>query len=60
MTCPKCSERQFPEGNFFITPEIRIEQKVRLVIFWLPVKIRFSVQYCPKCGFLAVRQLAVG
>lgn len=61
VTCPKCGEPAFPGGVFLVSPVISIGVPIPKVKLWFiefgggERKIAFSVQYCPKCGFLAVR-----
>lgn len=57
-SCPKCGEKLCPEGAYIKSPLIKIQQRVKLFFFWLPIKISFELQYCPKCGYLAIREVS--
>ncbi len=60
MTCPKCGMAQYPVGTFFVTPDLKFQHRIKLFFIWLPLQLSLRIQYCPSCGFLAVRDIQTG
>lgn len=52
--CPKCSQ-----NTLIKTPMVGFSQTVVIRVFGitikLPVSVKFGIQYCPNCGYLAVK-----
>ena len=62
--CPKCNKPSFPAGPFVESPAVNIplpEKGIKVFFFWIKFpKVSVRFQYCPACGFLAVRDVQVG
>ncbi len=51
--CPRCGQKPVPQGVYLKTKVI-VPVKVRILIFYITLRMSVQINYCPKCGFLRV------
>ena len=52
--CPRCKEKSFPDGLFFVGVLNQIPLRIRVFFFTVTLDLQVKVGYCPNCGHLAV------
>ena len=55
--CPKCNGNNVIEGGKYVEAPFKLDWRVKLFFFWLPIKVSFTTKYCAACGFSAIQDI---